>query len=143
MNTMISSISPKMASIATRDLYSITSKTLSLTHSRPLTCAGAATASSSPSSPARLVQHPPDLIKWVRKEGGFVHQSVKIAQVDPYGLGLVAYDEIPKGSDLIALPHHVPLQFGSIETDGGDGAYSVLANLARQVPGKSFHFSCI
>ncbi|KAI8538820.1 hypothetical protein RHMOL_Rhmol09G0133200 [Rhododendron molle] len=133
MNTMISSISPKMASIATRDLHSITSKTLSLTHFRPLTCAAAAT-SSSPSSLARLVQHPPDLIKWVRKEGGFVHQSVKIAQVDPYGLGLVASDEIPKGSDLIALPHHVPLQFGSIETDGGDGAYSVLANLARQVP---------
>ncbi|KAG5532075.1 hypothetical protein RHGRI_026627 [Rhododendron griersonianum] len=132
MNTIISSISPKMASIATSDLYSITSKTLSLTHFRPLTCAAA--ASSSPSSPARLVQHPPDLIKWVRKEGGIVHQSVKIAQVDPYGLGLVASDEIPKGSDLIALPHHVPLQFGSIETDGGDGAYSVLANLARQVP---------
>ncbi|KAF7133495.1 hypothetical protein RHSIM_Rhsim09G0090200 [Rhododendron simsii] len=74
------------------------------------------------------------LLRWVRKEGGFVHQSVKIAQVDPYGLGLVVSDEIPKGSDLIALPHHVPLQFGSIETDLGDGAYSVLANLARQVP---------
>ncbi|KAH7839362.1 hypothetical protein Vadar_003183 [Vaccinium darrowii] len=129
---MISSISPKMASIATRDFYSITAKTASITHFRPLTCAAAATSSSS--SPARLVQHPPDLIKWVRKEGGFVHPAVKIGQVEPYGLGLVASDEIPKGSDLIALPHHVPLQFGSIESDGGDVSYSVLVNLARKVP---------
>ncbi|GFS40510.1 rubisco methyltransferase family protein [Actinidia rufa] len=120
--------------MATRDLYCITSKSPSLIHYRRLTCAAAAVGSSSPPSPSRLVPHPPDLIKWVRREGGFVHQAVKIAQVDPYGLGLVASEEIPNGSDLIALPHHVPLKFGSLESDGGDGAYSVLVNLARQVP---------
>ncbi|XP_057481085.1 uncharacterized protein LOC130768097 [Actinidia eriantha] len=129
---MISSSSTKIVSMATRDLYCITSKSPSVTHYRRLTCAAA--ASSSPPSPSRLIPHPPDLIKWVRREGGFVHQAVKIAQVDPYGLGLVASEEIPNGSDLIALPHHVPLKFGSLESDGGDGAYSVLVNLARQVP---------
>ncbi|XP_057478778.1 uncharacterized protein LOC130766095 [Actinidia eriantha] len=131
---MLSSSSTKMVSMATRDLYSITSKTPSLTHFRPLTCAAAAATSSSP-CPSLRVPHSPDLIKWVRREGGFVHQAVKIAQVDPYGLGLVSSEEIPNVSDLIALPHHVPLKFGYLESDSGDGAYSVLVNLARQVPG--------
>ncbi|CAK9140311.1 unnamed protein product [Ilex paraguariensis] len=84
--------------------------------------------------PTRLVPHPPDLIKWVRREGGFVHQSVKIAEVEPHGLGLVASEEIPQGSDLIALPEHIPLKFGSLESEGGNGAFSVLVNLAQQVP---------
>lgn len=67
-----------------------------------------------------------------------MHPSVRIAERDPYGLGLVASEEIPKGSDLIALPHHIPLRFGSsVEEDGGDDAYSVLVSLAGQVPGKS------
>ena len=101
---------------------------LSLTHRRALTCAATASAA----YPARLVPHPPDLIKWVRKEGGFVHQAVKIAQLhdETIGLGLVASEDIPKGSDLIALPHHIPLSF---EFD-----HSVLSNLARKVPGMAF-----
>ncbi|XP_075660189.1 uncharacterized protein LOC142630018 [Castanea sativa] len=100
------------------------SLSLSLTHRRALTCAAKASAA----YPARLVPHPPDLIKWVRKEGGFVHQAVKIAQQheETIGLGLVASEDIPKGSDLIALPHHIPLSF---EFD-----HSVLSNLARKVP---------
>uniref|UniRef100_A0A7N0TBT3 Rubisco LSMT substrate-binding domain-containing protein n=1 Tax=Kalanchoe fedtschenkoi TaxID=63787 RepID=A0A7N0TBT3_KALFE len=101
----------------------------SLTHFRPLSCAAAALT-----PPSRLVQHPPDLIKWVRREGGFVHQAVKIAQLDPYGLGLVVSDDIPSGSDLIALPHHVPLRFSSNDSGGGDGYESVLAELARPIP---------
>ncbi|KAF5939704.1 hypothetical protein HYC85_023963 [Camellia sinensis] len=140
---MISSSSTKMVSMATRDYFyflssittttTTTTTTSSLTHFRPLTCAATPTSSSSSPAP-RLVPHPPDLINWVRREGGFVHQAVKISQVDPYGLGLVASEEIPKGSDLIALPDHIPLQFGSLELDGGDAAHSVLVNLARQVP---------
>ncbi|THG14858.1 hypothetical protein TEA_010425 [Camellia sinensis var. sinensis] len=139
---MISSSSTKMASMATRDYFyflssitttTTTTTTSSLTHFRPLTCAAIPTSSSSLPAP-RLVPHPPDLINWVRREGGFVHQAVKISQVDLYGLGLVASEEIPKGSDLIALPDHIPLQFGSLELDGGDAAHSVLVNLARQVP---------
>ncbi|KAJ4710065.1 Histone-lysine N-methyltransferase [Melia azedarach] len=97
----------------------------SLTHIRPITCAA--------SYNTRLVPHPPDLVKWVKREGGFVHQAVKISpqQNEANGLGLVASQDIPKGSLLIALPDHIPLRF---ESDSGDGADSVLANLARQVP---------
>lgn len=102
----------------------------SLTHCRALT--GAATTSASASGPARLVPHPPDLINWVRREGGFVHPAVKIAEDGTTGLGLVASAEIPKGSDLIALPAHVPLRF---ESDVGGGLDTVLANLALRIPG--------
>ncbi|XP_061351239.1 uncharacterized protein LOC133296297 isoform X1 [Gastrolobium bilobum] len=93
----------------------------SLTHLRPLTCAASASAS-------RLVPQPPDLIKWVTREGGFVHRAVKIAQHDSngFGLGLVAKEEIPRGSDLIVLPHHLPLHFTSQD--------SLLLELARQIP---------
>lgn len=70
-----------------------------------------------------------------------MHPSVRIAKRDTYGLGLVASEEISKGSDLIALPHHIPLRFGSsIEKDGGDDAYSVLVKLAGQVPVEYFVF---
>lgn len=99
----------------------------SLTHLRPLTCAAVYSS--------RLAPQPPDLIKWVKREGGFVHPSVKIAISEPYGLGVVASDDIPKGSDLIALPEHLPLQFGPV------GADSPMAKLAQQVPGIFFfHF---
>lgn len=66
-----------------------------------------------------------------------MHEAVKIAQDSSFGLGLVASEEIPKGSELIVLPEHVPLRFGSLESEGGDGGLdSVLVNLARHVPGK-------
>ena len=110
----------------------------SLTHFRPLTCAASFSSSASPSYPARLVPHPPDLINWVRRQGGFVHERLKIAQDCNHGLGLLASEEIPKGSDLIALPEHVPLRFEPLESDGGQRLHSVLANLARLVPGKCF-----
>lgn len=103
----------------------------SLIHRRPLASA-AATAFL---RPARLVPQPPDLIKWVRREGGFVHQSIKIAFLEEdspngLGLGLVASDDIPKGSDLIILPHHIPLRF-----EAKDGESYALTHLARHIPG--------
>ncbi|CAK7326802.1 unnamed protein product [Dovyalis caffra] len=101
----------------------------SLTHCRPLTCAATATASF---YQERLVPHPPDLIKWVRREGGFVHQAVQISQDGTNGLGLIASQDIPKGSQLIALPDHIPLKFG--DEDGVDVVNSVLVNLAQKVP---------
>ncbi|KAI4357552.1 hypothetical protein L6164_001492 [Bauhinia variegata] len=104
----------------------------SLTHLRPLTCA--ASASASASYPTRLVSQPPDLIKWVRREGGLVHQAVKIAQDESRGLGLVAAEEIPKGSELIILRDHMPLRFNSTELEHEDGLDSVLVNLASQIP---------
>ncbi|KAG5135724.1 hypothetical protein AAZX31_08G044900 [Glycine max] len=94
----------------------------SLSQLRPLTCAS--------TSASRLVPQPPDLIKWVTREGGFVHRAVKITQLDSSnGLGLVAKEEIPRGSDLIVLPHHLPLRFTSLQQDP-----SLLHHLARQVP---------
>ncbi|KAG7032561.1 Histone-lysine N-methyltransferase setd3 [Cucurbita argyrosperma subsp. argyrosperma] len=105
---------------------------VSLTHFRPLS--SASMASVSPSLSSRLVPHPPDLIKWVRREGGFVHQSLKIAQDGDTGLGLLASDHIPKGSELIVLPHNLPLRFDSPEAGDTEEADSILVNLARQVP---------
>ncbi|KAL2545867.1 Rubisco methyltransferase family protein [Forsythia ovata] len=106
----------------------------SLTHARPLTTAAA--ASSASFYPSRMVPQPPDLIKWVKREGGFVHQSIKIAQLEEgsngLGLGLVVSENIPKGSDLIALPRHIPLKFEA--ADAEDGAHSALVNIARHVP---------
>ena len=64
-----------------------------------------------------------------------MHEALKIAQDSSHGLGLLAAEEIPKGSELIALPEHIPLRFGSVESDGGDEISSVLVDLARQVPG--------
>ncbi|OMO93994.1 hypothetical protein COLO4_16581 [Corchorus olitorius] len=101
----------------------------SLTHFRPLTCAASAAAAS---YPARLVPHPPDLVKWVKREGGFVHDVVKIAHDTTFGLGLVASGQIPKGSDLIVLPDHIPLKFQSDNQDGA--ADSVLLHLSQLVP---------
>ncbi|XP_014505966.1 histone-lysine N-methyltransferase setd3 [Vigna radiata var. radiata] len=101
-----------------------TSKTVmcSLSHFRPLTCAASASAS-------RLVPYPPDLIKWVAREGGFVHRALDIAQLgSSNGLGVVAKEPIPRGTDLIVLPHHLPLRFTTLEHD------PVLHHLARQIP---------
>lgn len=108
--------------------------------SKILSCA-AATAVATASHAGRLVHHPPDLIKWVRRERGFVHQAVRIApSSDSCGLGLVASQDIPKGSDLITLPHHIPLRFSSLESEGADAPESVLVNLAGQVPGTKLLF---
>ncbi|XP_055819088.1 uncharacterized protein LOC129887881 [Solanum dulcamara] len=102
----------------------------SLTHVRPLTCTVAAVAAAYPS---RLVPQPPDLIKWVKTEGGFVHKSIKIAQGDTFGLGLVASEDIPKGSDLIALPQHIPLKFGASSSEP-ENSHCALIKLAQHVP---------
>ncbi|KAK7320074.1 hypothetical protein RJT34_04805 [Clitoria ternatea] len=91
--------------------------TSSLNQLRPLSCGAAALAS------PRLVAHPPDLIKWVTREGGFVHRAVKISSD-----GLVANEEIPIGTHLIVLPHHLPLRFPTLQQD------PLLLQLARQVP---------
>lgn len=108
---------------------------------RPLTCAAAGATSTSVIFNARLVPQPPDLIKWVKREGGFVHKALKIAQTEQSdGFGLVATEEIPKGSDIIVLPEHIPLKFGDSEADGESGAHSALVNLAQHVPGTS---SCL
>ncbi|KNA19815.1 hypothetical protein SOVF_057960 [Spinacia oleracea] len=90
---------------------------------RPLTCLASSNLS-------RLVSHPPDLLKWVRNQGGFVHESIKITQHSSYGLALVASREIPQGSDLISLPAHLPLKFD----DESDDSSLLLNDLATQTP---------
>ncbi|KAM7255189.1 hypothetical protein ACFE04_020430 [Oxalis oulophora] len=97
------------------------------THVRTFTCLATTTTTTT-----RVVPHPPDLVKWVKQQGGFVHQAVKITTLDDnnkglgLGLGLVAFEDIPKGSDLIVLPNHIPLKF-----DAND---AVLLHLATKVP---------
>ncbi|KAL4574343.1 hypothetical protein LXL04_021172 [Taraxacum kok-saghyz] len=128
MSNLMSSTTSKIMLMATKDccLTINPSTARVLTFNRRLTCSAATTP--------RLVPNPPDLIKWVRREGGFVHPSVRIAESGPYGLGLVASEEIPKGSELIALPEHIPLRFPVNDSGGGDESYSNLVNLARYIP---------
>ncbi|KAK1302859.1 hypothetical protein QJS10_CPB12g01370 [Acorus calamus] len=70
-------------------------------------------------------------------EGGFVHRSIKVRDDVTHGLGLIASEGIPTGSELIALPDRLPLWWSPQDVDGGDGPGSVLANLARQIPAQS------
>ncbi|CAL9769094.1 unnamed protein product [Musa acuminata subsp. burmannicoides] len=117
---------------ASKMLTAVSTSAASLAHRRPLTSRATASAATA----SRLVPHPSDLIRWVRREGGFVHPNLRIADGDPYGLGVVATNEIPPGSELIALPSHLLLRFDrSSESDGGcDGPHSTLVELARRVP---------
>ncbi|XP_065035434.1 uncharacterized protein LOC135671294 isoform X2 [Musa acuminata AAA Group] len=117
---------------ASKMLTAVSTSAASLAHRRSLTCRATASAATA----SRLVPHPSDLIRWVRREGGFVHPNLRIADGDPYGLGVVATNEIPLGSELIALPSHLLLRFDrSPESDGAcDGPHSTLVELARRVP---------
>ncbi|RZC58021.1 hypothetical protein C5167_005319 [Papaver somniferum] len=130
----ITGASSKILLMATRDFihYSPSLSTISLTRFRTLTYASS--SSSSDYYTDRLVSNPPDLIGWVRKEGGFVHKGLKLVDEESNGVGLVSSEDIPKGADLISLPSHLPLQFQSLESGDGDGVDSVLIQLSRQVP---------
>jgi len=94
---------------------------------RPFTCLAA-------SLPSRLAPHPPDLIRWIKREGGFVHHAVKLSQETQFGIGLISTEQISPGTDLISLPPHVPLRFES--DDSSSSSSSLLSALARRVPGK-------
>ncbi|CAN7094105.1 unnamed protein product [Brassica rapa subsp. narinosa] len=80
--------------------------------------------------PPRLSHHPPDLVRWIEREGGFVHHAVKLSQDTPFGFGLISTEQIPQGTDLITLPPHVPLRFESDDAPPSP----LLAALARRVP---------
>lgn len=74
-----------------------------------------------------------------------MHHSIKIANLvdeqrngDGLGLGLVATEDISKGSDLIVLPQHIPLRF-----EAKDGESSALIDLARQIPGMFPRVDCL
>ncbi|KAJ6820182.1 fructose-bisphosphate aldolase-lysine N-methyltransferase, chloroplastic isoform X2 [Iris pallida] len=83
-------------------------------------------------SAARLVPQPPDLIRWVRREGGSVHPGLKIVNdgaSSSLGATVLSTQPIPGGSDLISLPSGLPLRFDSSVEPG-----SALDRLARRVP---------
>ncbi|KAL0695458.1 hypothetical protein Bca4012_062638 [Brassica carinata] len=82
------------------------------------------------SQPLRLASHPPDLVRWIKREGGFVHHAVKLSQDTAFGFGLISTEQIPQGTDLIALPPHLPLRFESDDAPPSP----LLAALSRRVP---------
>ncbi|XP_020584435.1 histone-lysine N-methyltransferase setd3 isoform X2 [Phalaenopsis equestris] len=73
-----------------------------MAHRRSLTCSA---------SSSRVVLHPPDLVQWIRREGGFVHPMLRITNQGSDGLGVSSLSKIPAGTDLITLPGHIPLRF--------------------------------
>jgi len=107
----------------------------SLTHSsgngsrsRSLSCSAASAAA------PRLAPQPPDLVRWVQREGGFVHPALRVANHPEHGLGVSAAASdggIPLGDVLIALPGRLPLRLRR-PTGAAD---DVLVRLAQQVPG--------
>lgn len=95
---------------------------------RSLSCCAA------PAPAPRLAQQPPDLVRWVQREGGFVHPVLRVANHPEHGLGVsaaAADGAIPLGDVLIALPGRLPLRLHR-PTGAAD---DVLVQLAQQVPG--------
>ncbi|KAB8088787.1 hypothetical protein EE612_013503, partial [Oryza sativa] len=52
---------------------------------RSLSCSAAA-ASAAP----RIAPQPPDLLRWVQREGGFVHPALRVVDHPEHGLGVSA-----------------------------------------------------
>ncbi|EEE57758.1 hypothetical protein OsJ_08284 [Oryza sativa Japonica Group] len=95
---------------------------------RSLSCSAAA-ASAAP----RIAPQPPDLLRWVQREGGFVHPALRVVDHPEHGLGVsaaAAEGDIPPGDVLIALPGRLPLR---LRRPAG-AADAVLVQLADQVP---------
>ncbi|CAN6253380.1 unnamed protein product [Urochloa humidicola] len=94
---------------------------------RSLSCSAAAAVV------PRLAPQPPDLVRWVQREGGFVHPSLRVTDHPEHGLGVAAAaadGDIPRGDVLIALPGRLPLR---LRRPTGD-ADEVLVQLAQQAP---------
>nr|CAB3450999.1 unnamed protein product [Digitaria exilis] len=119
---------------ARKTLFTTTATLLSssLTRSsrgrRSISCS-AASAASSP----RLAPQPPDLVRWVQREGGFVHPALRVTDHPEHGLGVsaaAADGDISPGDVLITLPGRIPLRLRR-PTGAAD---DVLVQLAQQVP---------
>lgn len=117
---------------ARKILFTTTSTLLSssLTRStrRSLACSAASTAA------PRLAPQPPDLVRWVQREGGFVHPALRVSDHPEHGLGVsaaAADGDIPPGEVLITLPGRLPLRLRR-PTGAAD---DLLVQLAQQVPG--------
>ncbi|KAG8059524.1 hypothetical protein GUJ93_ZPchr0002g25497 [Zizania palustris] len=116
--------------MARKALFSTTTTFLSSSLSRSrrgLSC------SASTAAAPRIAQRPPDLLRWVQREGGFVHPALRVVDHPEHGLGVSAAateGDIPPGDVLIALPGRLPLRLR--RPAGAEDA--VLMQLADQVP---------
>ncbi|XP_037448173.1 actin-histidine N-methyltransferase-like [Triticum dicoccoides] len=116
---------------ARKALASTTSALLSSSFAlrrRSLSCSAASGATA-----PRIAQQPPDLLRWVQREGGFVHPALRVADHPEYGLGVsatAADGVIPPGAVLIDLPGRIPLRLRR----PADAADAVLMQLADRVP---------
>ncbi|KAJ3694846.1 hypothetical protein LUZ60_000223 [Juncus effusus] len=72
--------------------------------------------------------NPPDLIEWVRSQGGEVLRNLKIASCPTEGLRIMATGQIPKGAELISLPSRLHLKWNRGPSQGG--ANAILDRLA-------------
>ena len=93
---------------------------------RNLSCSAAAAP--------RLAPQPPDLVRWVQREGGFVHPALRVTDHPEHGLGVsaaAADGDIPPGDVLITLPGRLPLRLRRPTSAADD----LLVQLAQQVPG--------
>ncbi|KAK3155201.1 hypothetical protein QOZ80_2BG0200190 [Eleusine coracana subsp. coracana] len=114
---------------ARKTLFTTTSTLLSSSLARTqrkLSCS-AATADA-----PRIAPHPPDLVRWVQREGGFIHPALCVANHQEYGLGVstgAIEGDIPPGELLIALPGRLPLRLRRPTSAADD----VLLQLAKQV----------
>eukprot|EP01018_Ginkgo_biloba_P038165 Gb_41393 [translate_table: standard] len=81
----------------------------------------------------RLSPNAPDLMQWIRHEGGFVHQGLRLDDGGPSGLGLVSSQTISAGTEIISLPRHIPLALPPLDS-APDHPDAVLIDLARRLP---------
>ena len=116
---MACSTTSKLLLTSTADLLS--SPTFFLSRRRSTTVS----ASRNP----RISPNPPDLVDWVTREGGFVHPKLRIAEGISEGRTIIASEEVPKGSRLVALPERLALRIRMED--------SSLNQFVRRVPGDS------
>lgn len=81
----------------------------------------------------RLSPNAPDLVQWIRDEGGFVHQGLKLENEGSSGIRLVTSRPISAGTEIISLPRHIPLALPPLDA-GADHTDAVLIDLARRLP---------
>jgi hypothetical protein len=119
---------------ARKTLFTATATLFSSSLTRGSRGRGRRSLSCSAAAAPRLAPQPPDLIRWVQREGGFVHPALRVTDHPEHGLGVsaaAADGDIPPGDVLITLPGRLPLRLRR-PTGAAD---DLLVQLAQQVPG--------
>jgi hypothetical protein len=81
------------------------------------------------------LSHAPDLVQWIRDEGGFIHEGLKLENDGFTGLGLVSSRPISAGIEIISLSRHIPLSLPLLDAHPDD-TDSLLLYIARGLPSK-------